>query len=121
VNPSPEQIRLAAMNHCHLPGRTRAARIRDAMLHVQQSQKEKAGRADTRREAKVQRTSPSVTPNTPRCALCQQPARLAISLVTEIDGALVGTGICIACIEKRGGHFSQADRDLILGRQGARR
>jgi hypothetical protein len=72
-------------------------------------------------ERKTKNTANSIVPNTPRCALCQQPARLAISLVTEIDGALVGTGVCIACIEKRGGHFSQAERDLILGRQGARR
>ena len=78
----------------------------------------KPGRAGTRRESKVPRTPPSVVQNSPVCALCRQPARFAISLITEIDGALFGTGICIACIEKRGGHFSQADHDLILGRRG---
>jgi hypothetical protein len=74
------------------------------------------GRAGTRRGGKVRRTPSSVVQNSPVFALCRQPARLAISLVTEIDGALVGTGVCITCIEKRGGHFSQADHDLILGR-----
>ena len=76
--------------------------------------KARPGAGRERASSKVHDTTTSIHP----CLLCGKPGRLAISLVTEIDGALVGTGVCIACIEKRGGHFSQADHDLILGRRG---
>ena len=37
MTPSPEQIRLAALNHCRLPARTHGAKIRDAVRHANQS------------------------------------------------------------------------------------
>ena len=40
--PTAEQILLAMQNH-RLPGRTRAAKIRDAMQHAQQSQRKSPG------------------------------------------------------------------------------
>ena len=39
--PSAEQIRLAALIHSQLPGRTRDARIMDAIAHVRNSDKKK--------------------------------------------------------------------------------
>ena len=44
MTPTAEQIRLAAMNHCQLPGRTHAARIRDALAQIKESKKGKPAR-----------------------------------------------------------------------------
>lgn len=45
MSPTPEQIRRAAMNH-HTSPRTLHARVRDALLHVKQSEKKPANSPD---------------------------------------------------------------------------
>ena len=71
-----------------------------------------------RKRASQKHIAPSsITQNSPTCLLCRRPARLAISLVTEINGAFVAAGVCLPCIERRGGKFSPADFDQIFGRQ----
>ena len=84
------------------------------------SAKHKKARPGAGRERASQKhiASTSITQNSPTCLLCRRQARLAISLLTEVDGALVAAGVCLPCIERRGGRLSPADLDAILGPAG---